>query len=1682
VIRLLQILFLFFVSNSSSAQIFGNEWIDYSQKYYKFKIHQEGIYRIDRNTLLQALGVQLGSLDPRSIQIFGREKEVPILIVGESDGIFNVEDYIEFYANKNDGWIDQKLYGDSVPSLHPHYSLVNDTICYYLTWNTSISNLRMEIETDFNFGEYAAINWVWKKNSVGFNTSYYGGDLDPSGGSDSFYSKAEGWMGNRIGAGGFLDANVPTRNSYQQIDAPNWILKTVSAGVSNPGTYPNPNHGLQIFEGTDFINPLLDRAFFGYLVNRDSFSIAPNKLGIINTLIRHKVSSLYSSADNQAVSFVEIKYAHTLNFENENKFKCFVPFNSSESKSFLEISNFNQNATIYNLTKGSKINFELDETLLKVLIPNSSDQAENEIYIVNNSSIMYVSELKPIGLQGALTNFNLFSSLDSAFVIISENSLISGAEAYKNYRQLRFNTVLVNIDELYHQFGGGIEKHGLAIRRFCDFAIYNWNSPPQNLFIIGKGIREPDDFFSPGIRNSPTSFSSCLVPSLGYPSSDVFLTERLNGTNLEMAIPTGRLAAKNSNQVIDYLQKVQSFEGQLQAEWMKNILHFGGGTSIGEQTIFKNYLSKYETIIEDTNFAGSVSTFLKTSSEPIQLNYAEEISNKIDEGVSIMNFFGHALGDGFDISIDDPENFDWNGKYPLVLGNSCYNGDIFKPGALSESEQFVLLPNKGAIAFLASSKLGYPGFLDIYAEGLYKNISSLNYGGSIGSQMVNAIKNFQLTAPNNPFSVAACQQNTLHGDPSLVINSFPKPDLFISSSSIFFEPTDISALTDTISVNVVITNLGKSTNSLFNVTIEHSLPNEQKLVYTLPVNGILFKDTVSVKIPLDFLTSAGIHKFDVLVDLPENLIEELAGFESINNTVYDKELVVSSGGLIPIYPYNYSIVGTPNIALKASTANPFAASKNYILQIDTTDSYNSPLFLEQTINQSGGVVEWSVPQNLIDSSVYFWRVVEVPTDGEYKWREFSFQYIFGQSGWGQANFNQHKESKFNQVIYNTTESTFDFLTGNIPLAVNVYGNQASIFTEVTLNYEVVDYAGCQFIPSIHVMVFDPVTIEPWGTKYTNIDGTVQNPNNNFGNANNENSCRSRSSNYFIFRQTPDNLDDFNNFLSGNTIPDGHYILMYSWLYLARDNFGDLTHTTFANYGANQLANPAGIDSVPFIFFAKKGFPETAIEILGNNITDTLFFDTNILASGNKGFVTSPKFGPTTKWKSFYWEATNGDEIFTDSISIQIIGIKQNGVHENINSSYTLPVGEQLNLENIVDASIYPNLKLQAFFKDTINENPLQLRRWQLLSDNIPEAALNPADAFFFESNKLQEGQNIKLAIAIENISPVNMDSLLVSYWIQDSQNQKHFLSTARQDSLRTGEVLIDTVSFSTFGYKGENSLWIDVNPLNVTTNLYDQLEAYHFNNVAKINFEVTSDNINPILDVTFDGKHILDGEIVSAKPDIFISLKDENPYLILNETADTSNFKLFVADPKAVQKRVFFSDVNNLQYTPASSTNNKFKINYKPTFTMDGKYSLLVQATDKSGNNSGNYDYKINFEIINKSTITQVMNYPNPFTTRTQFVFTLTGSIIPDEFKIQILTVSGIVVKEITKQELGQLRIGNNITDYYWDGTDQFGDRLGNGVYFYRVITRIAGDKIKGRETEADNYFTKEFGKMYLMR
>jgi hypothetical protein len=121
----------------------------------------------------------------------------------------------------------------------------------------------------------------------------------------------------------------------------------------------------------------------------------------------------------------------------------------------------------------------------------------------------------------------------------------------------------------------------------------------------------------------------------------------------------------------------------------------------------------------------------------------------------------------------------------------------------------------------------------------------------------------------------------------------------------------------------------------------------------------------------------------------------------------------------------------------------------------------------------------------------------------------------------------------------------------------------------------------------------------------------------------------------------------------------------------------------------------------------------------------------------------------------------------------------------------------------------------------------------------------------------------------------------------------------RVKPLAIGDTLWARFEADTRLLSGRHRLTVEANPAN------DQPEQQHFNNVLIQDFSVVPDRANPILDVTFDGLHIFQGDLVSAQPFIVVTLRDENKFL---KVSDTSTFSLTLTYPDNFVENIAWND------------------------------------------------------------------------------------------------------------------------------------------------------------------------------
>jgi hypothetical protein len=234
------------------------------------------------------------------------------------------------------------------------------------------------------------------------------------------------------------------------------------------------------------------------------------------------------------------------------------------------------------------------------------------------------------------------------------------------------------------------------------------------------------------------------------------------------------------------------------------------------------------------------------------------------------------------------------------------------------------------------------------------------------------------------------------------------------------------------------------------------------------------------------------------------------------------------------------------------------------------------------------------------------------------------------------------------------------------------------------------------------------------------------------------------------------------------------------------------------------------------------------------------------------------------------------------------------------------------------------------------------------------------------------------------------------------------------------------------------------------------VETTYLNNNGILNFVLLSDDRNPTLDVTFDGRHLLNGDLVSSEPVIKAELRDDNRFLLLNNLED---FELYLRYPTDFNFTEIDLTVPEIFFEPATSGGDNYATLYFRPSLEDGFYDMRILAHDRAHNASGVVEYRITFEVLGGKLISRVEAQPTTFNDHTRFVFTVSGTATPTEVRLEIVNATGQIVREIGKDEIG-LFVGT--TEYVWDGTTDSGERLSGGVYFYRLTAKDTD----GREYE----------------
>ncbi|WP_126973024.1 type IX secretion system sortase PorU [Gynurincola endophyticus] len=218
-----------------------------------------------------------------------------------------------------------------------------------------------------------------------------------------------------------------------------------------------------------------------------------------------------------------------------------------------------------------------------------------------------------------------------------------------------------------------------------------------------------------------------------------------------------------------------------------------------------------------------------------------------------------------------------------------------------------------------------------------------------------------------------------------------------------------------------------------------------------------------------------------------------------------------------------------------------------------------------------------------------------------------------------------------------------------------------------------------------------------------------------------------------------------------------------------------------------------------------------------------------------------------------------------------------------------------------------------------------------------------------------------------------------------------------------------------------------------------------------------ADNAGPDIKLYLNDEKFVSGGITNNQPMLIAKIKDSTGINLLG-TGLGHDIQLTINnDPQYVYTL-------NKFFEPEREGNKAGVVRFQLPQLPAGMHRLKIRAWDVYNQWS---EKELDFQVVENGefVIRNVLNYPNPFTTNTNFWFEHNRPGEELQVTVQIYTVTGKLVKTIRETIITE---GTRSNEMPWNAKDQFGNTLGRGVYIYKIT-------VKTREKQEAMKFEKLF-------
>ncbi len=704
--------------------------------WYKIPVTKNGIYELDA-TYLEDLGIEINTIDPRNIQLWGTGgyqlpeandqprpelKQIPIIVEGQNDGVFNTNDRIIFYGNSP-----HRVLRDSITfehRLHPY----SDQSFVFLTISDSPGDRLAAVNNNLSPSRTITsfYDFIWKdeelyktEESIKSGRHWFGRRFDASSNGTSipiFSDTLTGVISSEpvMVEGQFINrstnaANFEVSVNGQQVETLN--IRAISC--TRCGSCYNCSSGESGVQG----------AF--------KTSFTPT---IQNGIIEAEATYNHNESSSRGfLDWFRVVVRRELQAQNNHLYFYSPADGSSSELAQYRLSGFNSQPVILDVT---------DVTTPKLLNSTGSNgnysfnyYSGDDLRFAAQSSFFQPAMgtlVSPQDLKG-ITGY-------PDYIIVTTEDFLEYAEDLASYRAQKdgLNPVVATQEQVLNEFSGGVVDPS-AIRDYAKFlydrALNNGQEPPQYLLLFGDATFDYKNIISNGFQNYIVTYQSeeSLNRIQSFATDDFFgflddnegdLTGGQTSNSHYLDIGLGRISAQTRSEAAIVVQKIKTYEDPANTGNWQNLLTFAADDDFPDASDKDIHVVNADETAQRMNFIEPGLRIKKVYefAYPVEITGSgrkipgatDAFINSFNEGTLVMNYSGH----GNEQTLSDEELFLSNyipnltnrDELAVLVTATCQFGRYDDIDAQSGAEQLLFAENGGIIGAFTTTRVVFTSF------------------------------------------------------------------------------------------------------------------------------------------------------------------------------------------------------------------------------------------------------------------------------------------------------------------------------------------------------------------------------------------------------------------------------------------------------------------------------------------------------------------------------------------------------------------------------------------------------------------------------------------------------------------------------------------------------------------------------------------------------------------------------------------------------------------------------------------------------------------------------------------------------------------------------------------------------------------------------------------------------------